>query len=134
MEETAEKIILNKKFGDEMALVKYRNGAVLVLTKRQETDGPFLDFDAHKYPIIKFERPPELCGINEPKDKTELANLQKKLFKELIESIIMCCKKQNLKVVYCAGTENKISKKYSDELLGLGAVLKVINNSIKLKI
>ena len=60
---------LEKDFGDDMALVEMgEKKAVLILTDRVETNGPFLSLpnDPRPYPVIRFEQPPELCGVVEP--------------------------------------------------------------------
>ena len=108
-------LYLNKDFGEKMALTKVNEQeAILVLSNRIETEGPFfilLD-DTHHYPIIRFERPPELCGIDEEKYLDSLDEFKKKF----LDSLIEICKKENIEVLYCAGINNPKAKPYKNVL------------------
>lgn len=96
---------LRKDFGDRMALVKIaERKAVLVLLDRAEQEGPFFtqEDSPHQYPIIKFERPPELCGVQESPSLQAHTDFRA----AFLDALIAICKKNDIDTVLCVGTDN----------------------------
>lgn len=130
---------LRKDFGDRMALVKRGEGeAVLILIDRIEKEGPFFTIpgETYKYPVIRFERPPELCGVEEPSDQEEYEKLHKVLRKKFIEALVALCKENSITTVVCADTTNLNAQPYRDALLDekiyLGDFLENVNTGSKI--
>ncbi len=88
--------------------------AVLVLVDRIEHEGSFFTppGETKKYPIIKFERPPELCGILEPVSK----NVHEALYSCFINALIGSCRQHNIHTIQCAGTHTANAARYRNDL------------------
>ena len=104
---------LNKDFGDTMALVKTADSkAVLVLVDRLEIEGPFFTVNNHRYPIIKFEKPPELCGVEELIE----AKKHSEFFEKFIAAVVRVCEKNGIRYVQCAKTKDLKAQPYKKAL------------------
>ena len=106
-----------------MALAKLsEKESLLILVNRVEKEGPFLllSDNTHHFPIIRFERPPELCGIDEERHADSLDEFKKKF----LDSLIKTCKKENIEVLYCARVDNPKAKPYENVLSQAGIELR----------
>lgn len=112
-------IQIEKDFGDAMGLIRIAsNKAILILIQRIENSGPwvYLNNDIHPYPIIRFEQPPELCGVDEPRDPAAYTKLRTQLHKEFIDALIQACNNNDIHIIYCADTDDPRAILYKEAL------------------
>jgi hypothetical protein len=97
-------IPVTKDFGEPMAIMQtVEHAGVLILVNRfeQESKSISLPGESHQYTIVGFERPPELCGVDELKNAKVHANLQALLHKKFLKALIETCIQNKVTTVYC---------------------------------